>query len=80
MTTVQITLPDQLAQEAQRAGLLTAERIEQILREELRSERVEQFKQARAKLATQPLPPMTPEEIQAEIDAYRSETRRAAGS
>ena len=29
MTTVQITLPDQLAQEAQRAGLLAPARLEQ---------------------------------------------------
>jgi hypothetical protein len=28
-------------------------------------------------LAANPLPPMTPEEIQAEIDAYRAEARRA---
>jgi hypothetical protein len=80
MTTVQITLPDQLAQEAQRAGLLAPERIEQMLREELRAERVERLKQARAALAAEPLPPMTPEEIQAEIDAYRTGTRRATGS
>lgn len=80
MTTVQITLPDQLAQEAQRAGLLAPERIEQMLREELRAERVERLKQARAALAAEPLPPMTPEEIQAEIDAYRTDTRRATGS
>ncbi|MBP8295524.1 MAG: hypothetical protein KAX84_05405 [Burkholderiales bacterium] len=80
MTTVQITLPDQLAQEAQRAGLLTPERIERVLREELRAERIERLKQVHAKLAAEPLPPMTSEEIQAEIDAYRAETRRAAGS
>ncbi len=80
MTTVQISLPDQLAKEAQRAGLLSPERIEQILREELRSERIERLNQARAKLAAEPLPPMTPEEIQTEIDNYRTETRRAAGS
>ena len=33
---------------------------------------------AREVLATNPLPPMTSEEIQAEIDAYRAEVRRAA--
>ena len=80
MTTAQITPPDQLAQEAQREGLLTPERIEQMLREELRSERIERLKQARAKLAAEPLQPMTAEEIQAEIDAYRADVRRATGS
>jgi hypothetical protein len=80
MTTVQITLPDQLAQEAERAGLLSPERVEQMLREQLRNEGIERFKDVRAKLSADPLPPMTPDEIQAEIDAYRSEKRRAAGS
>ena len=80
MTTVQITLPDALAQEAANAGLLAPEKIERILRERLRSERIERLKAARSALATQPLPPMTPEEISAEIEAYRSGQRCAAGS
>lgn len=80
MTTVQINLSDQLAQEAQRAGLLTEAAIEKLLRAALRSERIERMTQTRAQLATQPLPPMSPEEIQAEIDAYRAESRRAAGA
>jgi hypothetical protein len=80
MTTVQITLPDQLAQEAQRAGLLTSQALERILREHLRAQRIERLQTARQKLAAEPLEPMTPAEIQAEIAAYRSEQRRAAGS
>lgn len=80
MTTVQITLPDQLAQEAQRAGLLAPDKVEQMLREQLRAERIGRLAQARKKLAAEPLPAMTPQEIQAEIDAYRAEVRRAAGS
>ena len=75
MTTVQITLPDQLAQEAQRAGLLAPEKVQQMLREQLRAERIERLAQARQKLAAEPLPAMTPEEIQTEIDAYRAEVR-----
>jgi len=78
MTTVEITLPDQLAQEAQRAGLLTPEAMERMVRTQLRAEGIEKLRQARQTLAANPLPPMTPEEIQAEIDAYRAE-RRAAG-
>lgn len=80
MTTVQITLPDALAQEAASAGLLAPDRIERILRERLRADRVERMKAARATLANEPLAPMTPEEINTEIQAYRSEQRRAAGS
>ena len=80
MTTIQITLPDALAQEATKAGLLAPEKIESILREKLRSDRIERMKAARATLAAEPLTPMTPEEISAEIEAYRTEQRRAAGS
>ena len=36
MKTLAITLPDQLAQEAERAGLLSAESLENLLRERLR--------------------------------------------
>jgi hypothetical protein len=80
MTTVQITLPDALAQEAASAGLLAPSMLERILRERLRADRIERMKAARATLAAEPLAPMTPGEISAEIDAYRSEQRRAAGS
>ena len=80
MTTVQIILPDALAQEATNAGLLVPEKIERMLREQLRAERINRMKAARASFAADPLPPMTPEEISAEIDAYRREQRRAAGS
>ena len=80
MTTVQITLPDSLAQEATRAGLLAPEKIERILRERLLADRIERMKAARAALAVEPQAPMTPEEFSAEIEAYRSEQRRAAGS
>jgi hypothetical protein len=80
MTVVQITLPDALAQEAANAGLLAPEKIERMLREGLRQERIERMKAARATLVAEPLAPMTPEEISAEIEAYRSEQRRAAGS
>jgi hypothetical protein len=80
MTTLQITLPDALAQEATKAGLLAPEKIERMLREGLRVERIERMKAARATLAAEPLAPMTPEEISAEIDAYRTEQRRAARS
>jgi len=80
MTRVEITLPDQLAAEARRAGLLEPQAIERMVRERLRAERIEKLQQARQALAAHPLPPMTPEEVQAEIDAYRAEQRRAAGA
>jgi hypothetical protein len=82
MTTLQVKLelPDPLAAEAQAAGLLAPKQLERMLREALRAKRVEKLAAAREVLAANPLPPMTPEEIQAEIDAYRAEARRAAGT
>ena len=82
MTTLQVKLelPDPLAAEAQAAGLLAPKQLERMLREALRAKRVEKLAAAREVLAANPLPPMTPEEIQVEIDAYRAEVRRAAGT
>mgnify|MGYP001560889665 CR=1 FL=1 len=80
MTTVELKLPDQLAHEAQAAGLLAPEEFERLVREALRVRRLQAFAETRAKLAAAPFPPMTAEEIQAEIDAYRAESRRAAGA
>ena len=80
MTTVQITLPDALAREVANAGLLEPANIERLLRERLRAERLDKLEAARDKIAAQPLAPMTSQEIQAEIDSYRTEQRRAAGS
>lgn len=71
MTTIQITLPDQLAEEAAQAGLLASERIEALLREQLRAARLARLRAVREQLAADPLPPMTAAEIQAEIDGYQ---------
>lgn len=77
---VKLELPDPLAAEAQAAELLAPEQLERLLREALRAKRVEKLAAVREVLAANPLPPVTPEEIQAEIDAYRAEVRRAAGT
>jgi hypothetical protein len=76
--TLEIELPDALAEQAKKAGLLEPEALERMVREALRARRVKELAEAREVLAANPLPPMTPEEVQTEIDAYRSEIRRAA--
>lgn len=76
---VKLNLPDSLANEARQAGLLAPEELERLLREALRARRVERLTAVRESLAANPLPPMTPEEIQAEIDDYRTQVRRASG-
>ena len=76
MTTVQITLPDQLAIEAQRAGLLSAETIERILRAQLKAQHVDELFQAIDKMAaSEPSTAMSPEEIAEDIRAMRAERR-----
>lgn len=82
MTTVQVKLelPDPLAAEAQATGLLAPEQLARMVRTALGAKRVEKLAATRDVLAANPLPPMTPEEIQAEIDAYREKARRAAGT
>lgn len=76
MTTIQITLPDQLAQEAKRAGLLTAEALERLLREAIdRQQAINELFAARDRMVASKEPPMTMEEIQAEVEAVRAERR-----
>lgn len=80
MTTLEIDLPESLAKEAQAAGLLAPEELGRLVREALRAKRAERLAGVRGMLAAEPLPPMTREEIQAEIDAYRAQVRRASGA
>jgi hypothetical protein len=76
MTTVQITLPDQLAQEAQRAGLLSPPAIERWLREELKARRVDELFTAMDRMAAENEPAiMSPEEVADELRAMRAERR-----
>jgi hypothetical protein len=77
---LKIELLDTLAEQAREAGLLEPNAVERLVREALLRRRVDNLDRAREVLAADPLPPMAPEEIQAEIDAYRSEIRRAARS
>lgn len=75
---LEIVLPDALAEQARDAGLLEPTAVEEMVRKALLAKRVEKLAQARKVLAATPLPPMTSEEIQAEIDACRSEAPRRA--
>jgi hypothetical protein len=80
MTTVQITLPDELALKAANEGLLAPEAIEAMLREQLRRRAGEQLE---AMWQRAPLEPLTPEierEIVEEVRKARAERRqREAG-
>jgi hypothetical protein len=81
MTTLElkVDLPDSLANEAKAAGLLNPEAIEAMLRETLRKRRVDELFAAADRIAASNIPPMTMEEIQAEVDAVRKARRERAG-
>jgi len=78
VTTIEITLPDTLAEEAKGAGLLSPEAIEDLLRSKLASDRLKRLQQAHDRLSARPEEAMTQEEIHAEIKAYRQDQRIAA--
>lgn len=74
MTEVTVTLPDDLAQQARQAGLLRPEALAALLRDAMRERRIERLFSTMDKLA-QLQPPLTEEEIAAEIKAARAERR-----
>ena len=76
MTTVQIVLPDRLAQEAEQAGLLAPEAVARLLAEQLKAKRGEQLFEAIDRMSAEPDPPgMGPEEVADELAAMRAELR-----
>lgn len=75
MTELTVNLPDDLARKAQEAGLLTQQGIERVLREALRREAGRQLLEISKRLQAADIPPVSMEEIQAEVDAVRAERR-----
>ncbi len=81
MTTLTIDLPDNLAEEAKQAGLLTPNAIEAILRETLHHRAINGLFSSADKLAAANFPSMTMDEIQEEVNAVRAQKKqRAPGS
>lgn len=76
---LKLNLPDGLAKDAERLGLLGSDSLQSLLREAVRNRRLAQLAEARKKIAAAGIAPMTMEEIQAEIDADRAERRAKAG-
>ncbi len=76
MAKIQISLPDQLAEEAQRAGLLSSASLERWLREQLNAQHVDELFLAMDRIAAVPEPvAMSPDEVAQEITAMRAERR-----
>jgi hypothetical protein len=80
MTRIQIDLPDATAQAARDAGLLTQEGILRLLNDALRRRQaVDSLLLIADRVAAAGIPPMTMEEINAEVHAARAERRHAGG-
>lgn len=80
MTRIQIDLPDATAQAARDAGLLTQEGILRLLNDALRRRQaVDSLLLVADRVAAAGIPPMTMEEINAEVHAARAERRNAGG-
>jgi hypothetical protein len=73
----ELALPEQLAGEAEALGLLKPEVLERLLREEIQRRRVGQLFDAADRMAALAESPLTTAEIEAEIQAARTERRAA---
>ena len=79
MTTVEVKLdlPDRLDKAARDAGLLAPEALERIIAEALRRQNFDELLSAADRVEATGIPPMSAEELNAEIRACRMERRRA---
>ena len=75
MTNITVSLPDELAQQAQSAGLLRPDAMERLLREAMKQRQVDDLFSTMGKLASL-TPQLTEAEIDAEIAASRVERAR----
>lgn len=77
MTTLQVKLdlPDNLAKEVTSLGLLEPKALIALLRDAVRNRRLARLAEARNKIASAGVPPLTMEEIEAEIETDRAERR-----
>jgi hypothetical protein len=73
---VKLDLPDELAKEVTRMGLLDPRTLQSVLRDAVRSRLVERLFGARKRIAASGLAPLTFEEVQTEIEADRTERRK----
>jgi len=78
MTTLELTLnlPDELAQQAKSAGLLTPDAIEAMLREQLRKQAGEQLRVLWARMPRDELTPEIEQEIAEEVRTVRAQLRK----
>ena len=78
---ITLTLPDDLAEEAEASGLLTLDTLEQISRDEIKRRKTDRLFDIMDRLAVADKGELTEADVAAEIHAYRAEKRadRAGG-
>jgi hypothetical protein len=67
-----LNLPDQIAQEAQRAGLLNGRAIERLIEEAVRREAGKKLLEAMQRLREANVPPLSEQDIAEEVKAARA--------
>ena len=75
MTELMVKLPDELAQRAKSAGLLTDSAIQRLLEEAMRREAGQRLLHVAQRLQAAGVEPMSEDEIVAEVKAARAERR-----
>jgi hypothetical protein len=75
MTTIQLTLPDDLARKATEAGLLSSEVMQEMLREQLRRRAGETLRETWSQMPDEVLTPEIEQEVADSVRAYRAEQR-----
>ncbi len=74
---LKLSLPDQIADQAKAAGLLTSEAIERLVREAIRKAAAQRFIEAGRLLREPGGPDITEAELESELKAVRAELREA---
>lgn len=75
MTELVLKLPDDLAQRAKSAGLLSDSAIQQLLEDAMRRAAGRKLLEVAERVHAAGIPPMTDEEVVAEVKAVRAEQR-----
>ena len=79
MTRIQIEVPDATAKAAREAGLLSSTAIQELLEDAMRRQAGRRLLEVADRIHAAGIPPMSMEEIDAEVKAYRAECREAQG-
>lgn len=74
---LKLSLPDQLADQAKAAGLLTSESIERLVRDAVRKAAIQRFAEIGKRLRDSGDAGITPAELESELKAVRAELREA---